>query len=70
MSPPFVLSMSISSSGVIAAGTADGRLYIGMGGEKPSEGTVSRQKRRRKWEGLRSDAKLVADVAEGPIVAV
>ncbi|KAF9227856.1 WD40 repeat-like protein [Gyrodon lividus] len=69
MSPPFILSLSISSSGVIAAGTADGRVYIGTGGEK-SEGASGRRKRRRKWDGLRGEGKTVAEAAEGPIVAL
>ncbi|KAF8844904.1 WD40 repeat-like protein [Paxillus ammoniavirescens] len=70
LSPPFILSMSISSSGVIAAGTADGRVYIGTAGEKSPEGPGGRQKRRRKWDGLKGDGKIVEEVAQGPIAAV
>ncbi|KIJ69334.1 hypothetical protein HYDPIDRAFT_80305 [Hydnomerulius pinastri MD-312] len=70
MSPPFILSLSISSSGVIAAGTADGRVYVGTGGEKSSESSTGRQQRRRKWEGLRTDGRIISEVAEGPIVAL
>ncbi|KAH7889639.1 WD40-repeat-containing domain protein [Phlebopus sp. FC_14] len=70
MSPPFVLSMSMSSKGLIAAGTADGRLYVGTGGEKPVTDSVGRQKRRRKWDGLRSKGKIIATVAQGPVVAL
>ncbi|KAF9246467.1 WD40-repeat-containing domain protein [Melanogaster broomeanus] len=68
MSPPFILSLTISSSGVIAAGTADGRVYIGTGGEKLEGG--GRQKRSRKWDGLRGDGRIVAEVAQGPIAAL
>ncbi|KAH7906370.1 WD40-repeat-containing domain protein [Hygrophoropsis aurantiaca] len=69
MSPPFILSMSISPSGIIAAGTADGRVWIGTGGEKSSGGSTGQKKKRRKWEGLKHDEGLAVDVAEGPVVA-
>ncbi|KAG9318540.1 hypothetical protein JVU11DRAFT_631 [Chiua virens] len=70
LSPPFILCLSISSTGIIAAGTADGRLYIGTGGEKSSETSGGGQKRRRKWKGLKVDDRLVAEVAQGPVVAL
>lgn len=70
LSPPFILSLSISSTGIIAAGTADGRLYIGFGGEKSSETTGNQQRRQRKWKGLKIDDRIVASVAEGPIVGL
>ncbi|KIK90563.1 hypothetical protein PAXRUDRAFT_831601 [Paxillus rubicundulus Ve08.2h10] len=70
LSPPFILSMSISSGGVIAAGTADGRVYIGTAGEKSLEGPGGRQKRRRRWDGLKGEGKLVEEVARGPIAAL
>ncbi|KAG8927880.1 hypothetical protein FRC02_007632 [Tulasnella sp. 418] len=71
LSPPFVLSLSISPSGCIAASTADGRIWIGREGSKlfRSEG----KKKRRKWEGLRHTDPTLArefDIASGPIVAV
>ncbi|KAG8954525.1 hypothetical protein FRC03_011465 [Tulasnella sp. 419] len=71
LSPPFVLSLSISPSGCIAASTADGRIWIGREGSKlfRSEG----KKKRRKWEGLRhTDPTLAREfvIASGPIVAV
>ncbi|KAH7926623.1 hypothetical protein BV22DRAFT_1032619 [Leucogyrophana mollusca] len=69
LSPPFVLCSSISPSGIIAAGTADGRLWIGTGGEKSSGGSAGQKKRKRKWEGLNDDEGFVTDVAEGPVVA-
>lgn len=67
MSPPFIVSLSISPTGIIAAGTADGRVYVGTSGEKSSQAGVGRQQRRRKWEGLRSDGRIVTEVAQGPI---
>ncbi|KAG1735653.1 WD40-repeat-containing domain protein [Suillus occidentalis] len=63
MSPPFILSSAMSPSGILAAGTADGRVWIGTGGEKMSG-------KRRKWEGLKQDEAFTADVGHGPIVAL
>jgi len=65
LSPPFVLCLAISSTGAIAAGTADGCLWIGLGGDK----RVS-SKKTRKWGGLREDMGLSRKIAEGPIVAL
>ncbi|KAI0256653.1 WD40-repeat-containing domain protein [Lactifluus subvellereus] len=65
LSPPFVLCLSVSSTGAIAAGTADGQLWIGLGGDK----RVS-VKKTRKWEGLRKDMSLSRKIADGPIVAL
>jgi hypothetical protein len=70
LSPPFIVSLSISPTGIIAAGTADGRLYIGTSGEKSSEAPGGRQKRQRNWKGLKMDGRIVADVAEGPVVGL
>ncbi|KAG1771885.1 hypothetical protein EV702DRAFT_634015 [Suillus placidus] len=72
MSPPFILSSGMSPSGILAAGTADGRVWIGTGGEKMSgvSSGTSVKKKRRKWEGLRPDEALTADVGHGPIVAL
>ncbi|KIM65330.1 hypothetical protein SCLCIDRAFT_542180 [Scleroderma citrinum Foug A] len=67
MTPPFIVSLSISPTGIIAAGTADGRVYVGTSGEKSSEAGAGRQKRRRKWEGLRADGRIVTEVAQGPV---
>ncbi|KAH9857139.1 WD40-repeat-containing domain protein [Lenzites betulinus] len=72
LSPPFVLSISISKTRLIVASTADGRLWIGGGGEKrpsaPSQ--ASKKKRSRKWEGLKQDQGLWVQAADGPIVSV
>lgn len=69
LSPPFVLSSAMSSTGLIAVGTADGRSWLGGGGEKiPGAGT--KKKRSRKWEGLRDEESIEVKIAEGPVVAV
>jgi hypothetical protein len=60
-----VLCLSFSSTGAIAAGTADGYLWIGLGGDK----RVS-VKKTRKWGGLREDMSLSTKIADGPIVAL
>jgi len=65
LSPPFVLCLSVSYTGAIAAGTADGHLWIGLGGDKG----VS-VKKTRKWGGLREDMSLSKKIADGPIVAL
>ncbi|KAH9945888.1 WD40 repeat-like protein [Epithele typhae] len=67
LSPPFVLSLSVSPSGLLAASTADGRVWIGSGGEKRPG--AAKKKRTRKWEGLKTDAGSWLQVAEGPVVA-
>ena len=60
-----MLCLSVSSTGAIAAGTADGYLWIGLGGDK----RVS-TKKTRKWGGLREDICLSTKIADGPIVAL
>ncbi|KAF4576701.1 hypothetical protein EYR36_000703 [Pleurotus pulmonarius] len=68
LSPPFVMSTAISSTGMFVAGTADGRLLLGYGGEKGS--AHARSKRSKKWDGLKADYIIELKHAEGPIVAV
>lgn len=70
MSPPFVMSTAISSTGIIAAGTADGRLLMGCGGYKPPKPKGGKKKRSKKWEGLDEDEEIITKIAEGPIVAL
>ena len=72
LSPPFVLSTAVSSTGIVAAGLADGRVWIGIGGEKrpAAPGSGGKQKRSRKWEGLKENEGLSAKVAEGPVVGL
>lgn len=68
-SPPFVLCTSMSPSGLLAVGTADGRLWIGTGGEKTAN-RGTKKKRSRKWEGLRPEGAIEERIAEGPVVGV
>jgi hypothetical protein len=72
MSPPFILSSAMSPSGILAAGIADGRVWIGTGGEKMSAASsgTSIKRKRRKWEGLKQDEAFMADVGHGPITAL
>ncbi|KAH9063479.1 WD40-repeat-containing domain protein, partial [Lactarius vividus] len=65
LSPPFILCLAVSSSGTIAAGTADGQIWMGLGGDK----RVS-VKKTRKWGGLREDMSLSKKIADGPVVAL
>jgi hypothetical protein len=61
----------MSEEAVVVAGMADGRIWIGMGGEKSqSTGKNSKKKRSRKWDGLKHDQGGFVHVAEGPIVGV
>lgn len=70
LSPPFIMSMAMSTTGVLAAGTADGRLWLGFGGEKPPVGERGTKKKAKKWEGLHEKEALLIKVSEGPIVAM
>ncbi|KAH9901554.1 WD40 repeat-like protein [Cubamyces lactineus] len=70
LSPPFVLSIAINGAGLLAASTADGRVWLGSGGEKrPATSQAGKKKRSRKWEGLKEDEGLWLQVADGPVVA-
>ena len=66
LSPPFVHSVAFSEHGAVIASTADGRVWVGRGGDK----SIASKKKRRKWEGLREDAGSWVSVAEGPVVSV
>jgi len=73
LSPPFVLSLSVAQTGLVACGLADGRIWLGSGGEKASSrggSSNSRTKKRCKWDGLRVDDGNYLKIAEGPVVAV
>ena len=67
LSPPFVHCIAFSEHGAMAASTADGRVWVGRGGDKS---VTSKKKRSRKWEGLREDEGYWISVAEGPVVSV
>jgi len=66
LSPPFIHSIALSEHGVMAASTADGRVWVGRGGDK----SVVAKKRSRKWEGLKEGEGDWVTVAEGPVVSV
>ena len=51
----------------MVAGTADGRVWIGKGGDKS---IASKKKRSRRWEGLRENEGSWFSIAEGPVVSV
>ena len=67
LSPPFVHSIAFSEHSVIVAGTADGRVWIGKGGDKS---VASKKRRSRKWEGLKENEGGWVKTAEGPVVSV
>jgi hypothetical protein len=67
------MSTSVSATGIVAAGTADGRIWIGTGGEKKpvtAGGSGGKKRRSRKWEGLKETDGLLVKVAEGPVVGL
>ncbi|KAH8106795.1 WD40 repeat-like protein [Cristinia sonorae] len=68
LSPSFVLSLDVSSTGMVAAGLADGRVWFGAGGDRNLPST--QKKRARKWEGLRETDSISVQIAEGPVVGV
>ncbi|KAF8507903.1 WD40-repeat-containing domain protein [Hysterangium stoloniferum] len=75
LSPPFIQSLDISSNGLVACGLADGRIWLGSGGERipiPSSerSTSASKKKRRKWDGLNPDAGNYTQIAEGPIIGI
>jgi len=49
----------------MAAGTADGRLWLGWGGQK-----LSGKKKTRKWGGLNEEESTTIKIAEGPLVGM
>ncbi|PPQ63258.1 hypothetical protein CVT24_006783 [Panaeolus cyanescens] len=69
LSPPFVMSVAVSSSGILAAGTADGNLLTSFGGER-KQGDKGSKKKGKTWGGLEESQSQVRKVAEGPIVAL
>jgi hypothetical protein len=60
------MSLAVSSTGIVAAGTADGRLLIGFG----AESYLATKKKSKKWQGLVEDETLLIKIAEGPVVAL
>ncbi|KAI0072790.1 WD40 repeat-like protein [Panus rudis PR-1116 ss-1] len=68
LSPPFILSIALSSTGLVVASTADGRIWFGTGGDKASPSHARQKKRSRKWGGLVEEGAFV-QIADGPVVA-
>lgn len=67
--PPFVQVTAMSASGILAVGTADGRVWLGTGGDKLMGITGTNKKTRsRKWEGLRQSDAAEFKVADGCVV--
>ncbi|KAL5635350.1 hypothetical protein ACGC1H_004218 [Rhizoctonia solani] len=66
LAPPFLYSVTIDSNGAMAAGTADGRVIVGRGGEKGQ----GNRPNRRKWNGLNVDMVAQYHIAEGPVIGV
>lgn len=67
LSPPFVLSTALSAGGLICATTADGRLWIGSGGDKLAP-SADKKKRVRRWQGLKESEGCFFQIADGPVV--
>ena len=71
MSPPFVMCFCFTNSGIVAAGTGAGHMFLGAGGRKPDgSDKASKKKRSRKWNGLRQESQALLKVADGPVVAL
>ncbi|EMD38278.1 hypothetical protein CERSUDRAFT_113447 [Gelatoporia subvermispora B] len=70
LSPPFIQCSAMSPSGLYVAGTADGRIWLGGGGEKAPAASAGNKKKSRKWEGLRAEEGLWIQAANGPVVAI
>ncbi|KAK7054664.1 hypothetical protein VNI00_003127 [Paramarasmius palmivorus] len=58
LSPPFITSSAMSPSGVLAVGTADGRIWLGFGSEMQKQA----KKRSRKWNGLSEEGEVTQKV--------
>ncbi|PAV23878.1 WD40 domain containing protein [Pyrrhoderma noxium] len=71
--PPFITAVTLSSSGTIASGTADGRIWIGFGGAKLSTssgsgtGKKGKAKKTRKWGGLNEEEGFFTKVSDSLI---
>ena len=68
LSPPFVLAISISTTGIIACATASGYVFLGYGGAKTTN--LTKRKKARKWNGLKSDESIWFKAAEGAVVSM
>ncbi|TFK63229.1 hypothetical protein BDN72DRAFT_826806 [Pluteus cervinus] len=73
LAPPFVMCTAVGSTGVVAAGTADGHLWLGYGGDKDQNDVSSKKKKSKKpsfWGGLHEEHHVELKIAEGPVVAM
>ncbi|PFH51725.1 hypothetical protein AMATHDRAFT_141950 [Amanita thiersii Skay4041] len=68
LSPPFIMSMAMSPMGILAAGTADGRLRLNFVGAPT--GSSRKTKDSKPWNGLDERREHIVKAAEGPIVAM
>ncbi|OCB86785.1 WD40 repeat-like protein [Sanghuangporus baumii] len=73
--PPFITALALSSQGAVAAGTADGRVWVGLGGVKSIQSESSRKnkskvKRSRKWGGLNEEEGFFVKVGESLIAGL
>ncbi|KAG8920239.1 hypothetical protein FRC01_000861 [Tulasnella sp. 417] len=73
LSPPFVLCTAFSAGGCIAAGSADGRVYVGRKGAVGTDG--KKVKRKGRWQGLlemeaSEGLNFEAGVLDGPVVGL
>ncbi|KAM6500292.1 WD40-repeat-containing domain protein [Amanita muscaria] len=71
LSPPFIVSTAISSTGALAAGTADGQLWINFAGESPRDASLKKiVKAVKTWDGLNEKTEHAVKIAEAPIVVM
>ncbi|KAL5489846.1 hypothetical protein ACEPAI_4678 [Sanghuangporus weigelae] len=73
--PPFITALTLSSQGAVASGTADGRIWVGLGGVKSTQSESSKKnkvkvKRRRKWGGLNEEEGFFIKVGESLITGL
>ncbi|KAG8781450.1 hypothetical protein FRC16_002850, partial [Serendipita sp. 398] len=69
LSPPFALSIAISSTDIIACSTASGHIWVGYGGSRGLPASQGKRKS-RKWDGLKTEFGLWIQAGNGPIVGV
>ncbi|KAL5511180.1 hypothetical protein ACEPAH_4395 [Sanghuangporus vaninii] len=73
--PPFITALTLSSQGAVAAGTADGRIWVGLGGVKSTQSELSKKnkvkvKRSRKWGGLNGEEGFFIKIGESLIAGL
>ncbi|KAI5121688.1 hypothetical protein M0805_002763 [Coniferiporia weirii] len=71
--PPFVTALAVSPHGALAAGTADGRVWLGLAGEKRPTTTKkdgNKRTRSRKWAALSPGAGAFTKVGESMVTSL